>query len=232
MIREGGQVGGDCRYAREIPNGTDRQAHQETDQTGTLPCWSRVVFTDQSDRWSVTLRKHRITPETLALYQRACEFYDSAIPVDPGLRQYRQQSCIDTALALHQALGRSPSQQCVMNTIGLEQVPADVLCHGEAAVADWVSARDLSRVSNNCLRPNESDYRDRLSAIAILGMKSGDTQMGVTTVLGLTLSRARQYWLYGFLQLLNIFLSSAFVDNQIQVLVRPQIEPEGKVSCC
>jgi hypothetical protein len=49
------------------------------------------------------------------------------------------------ALALHQALGRSPSQQCVMNTIGLEQAPADVLCHGEAAVADWVSARDLRR---------------------------------------------------------------------------------------
>jgi hypothetical protein len=76
------------------------------------------------------------------------------------------------------------------------------------------------------------DYRDRLSAIAILGMKSGDTQTGVTTVLGLTLSRARQYWLYGFLQLLNIFLTSAFVENQIQVLVRPQIKPEVDVSCC
>jgi hypothetical protein len=31
-----------------------------------------------------TLRKPRITPETLALYQRAREFFDSAIPVDPG----------------------------------------------------------------------------------------------------------------------------------------------------
>ena len=32
------------------------------------------------------------------------------------------------------------------------------------------------------------DYRDRLSAIAILGMKSGDTQTSVTTVLGFTTS--------------------------------------------
>ncbi len=60
-------------------------------------------------------RKHRITPETLALYQRVREFHDCPTPVDPGLRQYRQQSCIDTARALHQALGRSPSEHCVMD---------------------------------------------------------------------------------------------------------------------
>jgi len=94
---------------------------------------------------TLTLRKNRITPETLGLYQRARELYDSPIPVDPELRQVRQQACIDTALALHQALGRDPSQQCVMGTIGFERVPADVLCHGEAAVADWVSALVLRR---------------------------------------------------------------------------------------
>jgi hypothetical protein len=32
-----------------------------------------------------------------------------------------------------------------MDTIGIERVPADVLCHGEAAVADWVSALTLRR---------------------------------------------------------------------------------------
>jgi hypothetical protein len=93
---------------------------------------------------TLTLRKHRITSKTLALYQRAREFYDCPIPVDPGLRQFRQQSCIDAALALHQALGRSPSQECIMDT-GFEQVRADVLWHGEAAVADWVSALALRR---------------------------------------------------------------------------------------
>ena len=96
---------------------------------------------------------------------------------------------------------------------------------GEAAVADWASARDLRRrLEQLVCGPTK--------AIAILSMKSGDTQTGVTTVLGLTISRDRQYWLYGFFQLLNIFLSSAFVDNQIQVLVRAQIKPEGDVSCC
>jgi hypothetical protein len=94
---------------------------------------------------TLTLRKNRITPDILALYQRAREFFDSAIPVDPGLRQHRQQACIDTALALHQSLGRSPSEHCVMETIGIDRVPADVHCHGQAAVADWVSARDLRR---------------------------------------------------------------------------------------
>jgi hypothetical protein len=52
-------------------------------------------------------RKHRITPETLV---NGREFHDCPTPVDPGLRQYRQQSCIDAARALHQALGRSPSE--------------------------------------------------------------------------------------------------------------------------
>ncbi len=87
-------------------------------------------------------RKHCITPETLV---NGREFHDCPTPVDPGLRQYRQQSCIDAARALHQTLGRSPSEHCVMDTIGFEQVPADVLCHGEAAVADWVSALALRR---------------------------------------------------------------------------------------
>ena len=93
------------------------------------------------------MTRHRIVnPETLRLYQKARDFFDSAIPTDVELRKYRQQACIDTALALHQALRRTPEQISIMETIGIERVPADVLCHGEA-VADWVSARDLRRSS-------------------------------------------------------------------------------------
>jgi hypothetical protein len=151
---------------------------------------------------TLTLRKHRITPETLALYQRAREFYDSAIPVDPGLRQYRQQACIDTALALHQALGRSPSQVCVMDTIGLEHVPTDVLCHGEAAVADWVSALALRRR----LEQLSAAQRKRLpgpTAIGILGM--------IVVTPRRVSRRSSPFRVYGLLQLLNIWLSLCLV---------------------
>jgi len=108
-----------------------------------------VFWRPITQRWSGAgagiMTRHRIVnPETLRLYQKARDFFDSAIPTDVELRKYRQQACIDTALALHQALRRTPEQISIMETIGIERVPADVLCHGEA-VADWVSARDLRR---------------------------------------------------------------------------------------
>src|SRR5712691_2151345 len=118
-----------------------------------------------------------------------------------------------------------------MDTIGIERVPADVLCHGEAAVADWVSALTLRRR----LEQLSAARRKRLAGPTVSNRNPWDETCchpGLTTVLGLTISRDRQYWLSGFFQLLNIFLSSAFVDNQIQVLVRAQIKPEGDVSCC
>jgi hypothetical protein len=79
------------------------------------------------------------------LYQRAREFFDSAIPTDPGLRQYRQQQCVDTSLALHQALGRTAEQVNVMDTLGIDRPPMDIACRGEAALADWTEATNIRR---------------------------------------------------------------------------------------
>jgi hypothetical protein len=56
----------------------------------------------------------------------------------------------------------------------------------KAASSSASPVRCVSPSNRTSIRAD--DYRDRLSAIGILGMKSGDTQTSVTTVLGFTTS--------------------------------------------
>ena len=68
----------------------------------------------------------------------------------------------------------------------------NIRVYGELLEAQLSESSIIQRL--RCVSPSNrtsiraDDYRDRLSAIAILGMKSGDTQTRVTTVLGFTTS--------------------------------------------
>jgi hypothetical protein len=70
----------------------------------------------------------------------------------------------------------------------------NIRVYGEVLKAQLSESSIIQRLPVRCVSPGNrtsiraDDYRDRLSAIAILGMKSGDTQTSVTTVLGFTIS--------------------------------------------
>jgi hypothetical protein len=86
----------------------------------------------------------RVLPEHVILYRRARELRDAPIPVDPEARQRRQRAYFEACTALHQALGRTDCEQCVMETDG-DEPPPFIIFQGDMRQADWVKASAIAR---------------------------------------------------------------------------------------